>query len=91
MFLGSWGPSIEYVTLFLMIFDPPPPVTNCHKSWTPSGLIHTLTMKSKKNLVILYASKVLQIFVMMILLFLQFIGMTSINNCSKFSVLFLQQ
>ena len=29
------GPSIKYVTLFLMIFDPPPPVTNCHKSWTP--------------------------------------------------------
>ena len=31
----SRGPSIKYVTLFLMIFDPPPPVTNCHKSWNP--------------------------------------------------------
>ena len=28
----SLGPSIKYVTLFLMIFDPPTPVTNCHKS-----------------------------------------------------------
>ena len=34
------GPSIKYVTLFLMIFDPP--VTNCHKSWTPQKKYVTL-------------------------------------------------
>src|SRR5688572_21031227 len=26
------GPSIKYVTLFLTIFTPLPPVTNCHKT-----------------------------------------------------------
>src|SRR6218665_2914179 len=29
------GPSIKYVTLFLAIFDPPPPVTLCHTSRDP--------------------------------------------------------
>ena len=36
-------PSIEYVTLFLMIFDLPPPVTNSHKSWTPKSMSHFWT------------------------------------------------
>ena len=32
----SRGPSIKYVTLFWWFLTPPlPPVTNCHKSWTP--------------------------------------------------------
>ena len=36
------GPSIKYVMLFLRIFDPPPPVTNCHKSSTsPLKVCHT--------------------------------------------------
>ena len=44
------GPSIKYVTLFLMIFDPPPPVTNCHKSWTPPlKVCHTSEQKVNKH------------------------------------------
>ena len=42
------GPSIKYVTLFLMIFDPPP-VTNCHKSWTPLKVCHTSEQKVNKQ------------------------------------------
>ena len=47
------GPSMKYVTLFLMIFDPlPPPVTNCHKSWTPPPLkvCHTSEQKVNKQI-----------------------------------------
>ena len=45
------GPSIKYVTLFLMIFDPPlPPVTNCHKSWTPLKVCHTSEQKVNKQI-----------------------------------------
>ena len=33
--VANKGPSIKYVTLLLMIFDPLSTVTNCHKSWTP--------------------------------------------------------
>ena len=46
------GPSIKYVTLFLMIFDPPPPpVTNCHKSWTPPlKVCHTFEQKVNKQI-----------------------------------------
>ena len=43
------GPSIKYVTLFLMIFDPPP-VTNCHKSWTPLKVCHTSEQKVNKQI-----------------------------------------
>src|SRR6218665_3512316 len=37
-YLSFWscqGPSIKYVTLFLAIFNPPPPVTLCHTSRDP--------------------------------------------------------
>ena len=46
------GSSIKYVTLFLMIFDPlPPPVTNCHKSWTPPlKVCHTSEQKVNKQI-----------------------------------------
>ena len=48
--MRSWGPSIKYVTLFLMIFDPLPPlVTNCHKSWTPLKVCHTSEQKVNKR------------------------------------------
>ena len=44
------GPSIKYVTLFLMIFDPLPLVTNCHKSWTPLKVCHTSEQKVNKQI-----------------------------------------
>ena len=34
-------PSIKYVTLFLVNFDPPPPVTLCHTSRDPPKVRHT--------------------------------------------------
>ena len=41
---------MKYVTLFLMIFDPPP-VTNCHKSWTPPiKVCHTSEQKVDKQI-----------------------------------------
>src|SRR6218665_3055069 len=33
--VASEGPSIKYVTLFLVNFNPPPPVTLCHTSRDP--------------------------------------------------------
>ena len=42
------GPSIKYVTLFLKIFDPP--VTSCHKSWTPPKVCHTSEQKVNKQI-----------------------------------------
>src|SRR6218665_146430 len=35
------GPSIKYVTLFLVNFDPLPPVTLCHTSRDPPKVRHT--------------------------------------------------
>ena len=46
--VSNSGSSIKYVTLFLMIFDPP--VTNCHKSWTPLKVCHTSEQKVSKQI-----------------------------------------
>ena len=43
------GPSIKYVTLFLMILTPSP-VTNCHKPWTPLKVCHTSEQKVNKQI-----------------------------------------
>src|SRR6218665_3269191 len=37
--VASEGPSIKYVTLFLVNFDPPPPVTLCHTSRDPQKYV----------------------------------------------------
>ena len=47
------GPSIKYVTVFLMIFTPLLPLSqNCHKSWTPGPLkvCHTSEQKVNKQI-----------------------------------------
>src|SRR6218665_2410645 len=53
----SWGPSIEYVTLFLTNFDPPPPVTLCHTSRTPLKYVTSETPPPKDNQASICASE----------------------------------